>query len=304
MKNVSIIIISYNRPDDTLDLLKDITLFSNIELLEKVVILNNRSTVDYTEVTNFISENIHIPFHFINVLENLGVSRGRNYATQFANGNILFYVDDDVNLKDKGTLQKLLTAFNGGKINDRTLGVVSFKVLHTSNMQMQINALPHKKFDTHKNLHEFPTYYYAGCAHAKLRQAWLDAGPYPENFFYGMEEYDFSFRMLNKNYYIKYDDLLVVLHKESPLGRNTKAEKLRMMWVNKTKVAWRYLPKKYFYSTFFMWGMFYLVKSRFNFQNFIKGLKESINIPSSEKRNPLSKETLNYFKEVDARLWY
>jgi len=304
MKNVSIIIISYNRPYDTLDLLKDITLFSNIELLEKVVILNNRSTVDYTEVTNFISENIHIPFHFINAPENLGVSRGRNYATQFANGNILFYVDDDVNLKDKDTLQKLLTAFNAGKINDRTLGVVSFKVLHTSNMQMQVNALPHKKFDTHKNLHEFPTYYYAGCAHAKLRQAWLDAGPYPENFFYGMEEYDFSFRMLNKNYYIKYDDLLVVLHKESPLGRNTKAEKLRMMWVNKTKVAWRYLPKKYFYSTFFMWGMFYLVKSRFNLQNFIKGLKESINIPSSEKRNPLSKETLNYFKEVDARLWY
>ena len=304
MKNVSIIIISYNRPYDTLDLLKDITLFSNIELLEKVVILNNRSTVDYTEVTNFISENIHIPFHFINAPENLGVSRGRNYATQFANGNILFYVDDDVNLKDKETLQKLLTAFNADKRNDRTLGVVSFKVLHTSNMQMQVNALPHKKFDAHKDLHEFPTYYYAGCAHAKLRQAWLDAGPYPENFFYGMEEYDFSFRMLNKNYYIKYDDSLVVLHKESPLGRNTKAEKLRMMWVNKTKVAWRYLPKKYFYSTFFMWGMFYLVKSRFNFQNFIKGLKESINIPASEKRNPLSKETLNYFKEVDARLWY
>jgi GT2 family glycosyltransferase len=304
MKNVSIIIISYNRPDDTLDLLKDITLFNNLAILEKVIVLNNSSTVDYTEVTNFISENIHIPFHLIDAPENLGVSRGRNYATKFANGDILFYVDDDVNLKDKNTLQKLLTAFDGDKRNDRKLGVVSFKVLHTSNMQMQVNALPHKKFDTHKDLHEFLTYYYAGCAHAKLRQAWIDAGPYPENFFYGMEEYDFSFRVLDKNYYIKYDDSLLVLHKESPLGRNTKAEKLRMMWVNKTKVAWRYLPKKYFYSTFFLWGLFFLVKSRFNFQNFIKGLKEAINIPSSEKRNPLSKETLNYFKDVDARLWY
>lgn len=304
MKNVSIIIISYNRPGDTLDLLKDITFFNNKEFLEKVIVLNNRSTVDYSNVTNFIEQHADIPFHFINAPENLGVSKGRNFATQFANGDILFYIDDDVNLKDKDTLQKLLTAFNAGKINNRTLGVVSFKVLHTSNMQMQVNALPHKKFETHKELHEFSTYYYAGCAHAKLRQAWIDAGPYPENFFYGMEEYDFSFRVLNKNYYIKYDDSLIVLHKESPLGRNTKAEKLRMMWVNKTKVAWRYLPKKYFYSTFFLWGLFFLTKSKFNLLQFKQGFKEAIKIPSTEKRTPLSENTLTYFREVDARLWY
>lgn len=304
MKKVSIIIISYNRPDDTLDLLKDIACFNNSELLDTVIVLDNCSTEDYSGIKNFINSNRHIPFNFITASENLGVARGRNYATQFAKSDILFYIDDDVNLKDQDTLQKLVTSFNQPGINGRKLGVVSYKVLYTANMQMQVNALPHKKFHTHKDLHDFLTYYYAGCAHAKLRQAWLDAGPYPENFFYGMEEYDFSFRALDKNYYIRYDDSLVVLHKESPLGRKPKAEKLKMMWVNKTKVAWRFLPKKYFYSTFLMWSMFYLIKSGFNIHHFIQGFKEAIKISSTEKRTPLSTNTLKYFKQVDARLWY
>lgn len=304
MKKVSIIIISYNRPDDTLDLLKDIACFNKLELLDTVIVLDNCSTEDYSFVKSFINSHTHIPFNFITAPENLGVARGRNYATQFAKSDILFYIDDDVNLKDQDTLQKLVNSFNQPNVEGRKLGIVSYKVLYTANMQMQVNALPHKKFNTHKDLHDFLTYYYAGCAHAKLRQAWIDAGPYPDDFFYGMEEYDFSFRALDKNYYIRYDDSLTVLHKESPFGRTTKSEKLRMMWVNKTKVAWRYLPKKYFYSTFFMWMMFYLVKSKFNLQHFTKGFAEAIKIPSTEKRFPLSQKTLIYLKEVDARLWY
>jgi GT2 family glycosyltransferase len=304
MKRVSIIIISYNRPDDTLDLLKDITQLDNISLLANVIVLNNLSTTDYSSVTSFIKSQHSFPFLFITAPENLGVSRGRNYATKFAEGEILFFLDDDVNLKDTGTLIKLIKAFEQNEINNRKLGVVSFKVLYSSNMEMQKNALPHKKFEKYKDLHHFLTYYYAGCAHAKLNLAWIDAGPYPENFFYGMEEYDFSYRVLNKGYYIQYDDSITVLHKESPLGRKTKAEKLRMMWVNKSKVAWRYLPKKYFYSTVIMWCFQYLIKSGLNMHHFVKAIKEIFKIPATEKRNLLSENTLDYLKRVEARLWF
>ena len=43
-------------------------------------------------------------------------------------------------------------------------------------------------------------------------------------------------------YSIAYSDKMVMLHKESPLGRKTKKEKMAMLWINKSKVAWRYLP--------------------------------------------------------------
>ncbi len=232
------------------------------------------------------------------------MARGRNFASKFAQGEILFYLDDDVNLKDKKTLQKISHSFYPLEKENRKIGVVSFKVYYSSTMEMQINAFAHKNFKEYKNKQTFLTYYYAGCAHAKLKQAWNDAGPYPEDFFYGMEEYDFSYRVLNAGYCIKYDDSVVVYHKESPLGRNTKVEKLRMMWVNKSKVSWRYLPKRFFYSTAVMWGFYFLINSGFNIKNFLKGWKEILYVKRKEIRSPIKSKTLEYLKRVKARLWH
>jgi GT2 family glycosyltransferase len=304
MNLISIIIISYNRVSDTLDLLTDIAQLKNIELLKDVIILNNASADNYASVENFVRTHSEIPFKYIKASENLGVSRGRNYATKYAQGDIFFYVDDDVNLKDEETLPKIIRSFSGIKNETRKIGVVSFKVFYASTMQMQVNAFPHKKFKKYKDKHRFSTYYYAGCAHAKLKQAWNDAGEYPNDFFYGMEEYDFSFRVLNKGYCIKYDDSVSIMHKESPFGRTTKTEKLRMMWINKTKVAWRYLPRKYFYSTAILWSLLFIRKTNFNWSNFVKGWKDIFKISKTEKRTLLKIETLKYLKETEARLWY
>ncbi len=303
MKLLSIIIITYNRAADMLELLHDIISLENIHLLEEVIVLNNKSTDDYTGVSDFISLNKSINFRLIDAPENLGVSVGRNYATKFAKGDIFVYLDDDVNIKDRGILQKVISSFNKPQL-DRKLGAVSFKVLYSINGQMQVNAFPHKNFIAYKNKSEFLTYYYAGCSHAITKEAWELTGEYPADFFYGMEEYDFSYRLLDKGYCIKYDASIVIYHKESPLGRKPKPVKLRMMWVNKTKIAWRYLPKKYFYSTAIMWSAQFLLKTKFNLPNFFQGWKEIFSIPTTEKRKPVSDTTLQYLGKVEARLWY
>ena len=131
-----------------------------------------------------------------------------------------------------------------------------------------------------------------------------EVGRYPENFFYGMEEYDMSYRILNAGYSIVYSDKIVMLHKESPLGRNPKKEKIRMMWVNKVKVAYKYLPVKYSYSTAIMWSLFYLKQTGFNLSGFIKGWKEITQIRKTEIRQVINPSTLSYLKKVKARLWY
>ncbi|MGE5521152.1 MAG: hypothetical protein ACM3VS_14595, partial [Candidatus Dadabacteria bacterium] len=88
------------------------------------------------------------------------------------------------------------------------------------------------------------------------------------------------------------------------LGRKPKEEKLRMMWVNKAKVAWRYLPKRYFYSTAFMWSLQYLKETNFNMKGYMLGWKEVNGIPSREVRNPISVDTLHYIESLKARLSY
>ena len=119
-----------------------------------------------------------------------------------------------------------------------------------------------------------------------------------------MEEYDLSYRVLDAGYTIKYIADIVLLHKESPEGRQTKSDKLRGMWVNKTKVAWRYLPLSAYFTTATMWSFFFLLRSKFDLIGFVKGWTAVISIPFNEKIEKVNTLTLEYLKKVNARILY
>lgn len=304
MKPLSLIIVTYNRPGDTLELLQNIIqLDKAAELLEEVILVNNASNADYKNVTDYIHSQPEFPFRYYDAPENLGVAKGRNYALRKGSAPIVIMLDDDAVLQNKDALTNLLKEFETTN-TEREKAVVSFKVLYYDTLDMQENALPHKKFAEYKDKSFFETYYFAGGAHAIKRNVIEDLGLYPEDFFYGMEEYDLSYRIIESGYSIVYSDKIVMLHKESPLGRKPKDEKLRMMWVNKSKVAWRWLPSGYFYSTAFMWSLQFLKVTGFNLKGFFKGWREVIRIPGAEKREPINKKSMEYLRKVKARLWY
>ena len=303
MKPLSFIIITYNRPDDALALLENISQLDNAsELLEEIIIVNNASTSDYSKVENFIASHSELPYYYFHADENLGVAKGRNFALQKSTSPILIMLDDDAELQNSDCLIRLLEEFEEKK-TIRPKAIISFKVLYYETRQMQVNAFPHKQFNIYKDRDILETYYYAGGAHAIKRSVLEEVGTYPEDFFYGMEEYDLSYRVLNAGYSIVYSNKIVMLHKESPLGRKPKEEKLRMMWVNKTKVCWRYLPLKYFASTAFFWSFFYLINAGLHFKGWMQAWKDISGIIKT-RRHPINKETLKYLKTLKARLWF
>lgn len=272
-------------------------------LLEEVVIVNNASTADYSAVKEYAAANTAIPFRYFDAPENLGVARGRNYAIKKGTAPVLIMLDDDAELQNKDCLLNLVQEFDTNN-TERPKAIVSFKVLYFDTLEMQQNALPHKRFSRYKDKSFFETYYYAGGAHAIKRDVIEQLGYYPEDFFYGMEEYDLSYRLLNAGCSIVYSDKIVMLHKESPLGRKPKKEKMRMMWINKSKVAYRYLPRKYFYTTALLWSFQYLRMTGFHLKGFFSGWKEIRTIPKTETRTPVTKATLKYLDTVQARLLY
>jgi len=301
MKKIAIIIISYNRPADMLALAKNISSLNNTaDLLDEVIIVNNKSTESYKPLVEFIATHPEIPFKYIEAPENLGVSRGRNFAIQQSKAPILVLIDDDAEFKDTDVLSRIQQAV---AINP-SAGVIAMKVLYYQNGQIQQTAFPHKSFIERKALPEFETYYFAGCGNIIMRDAFEKAGSFPTDFFYGMEEYDLSYRILNAGYTINYTADIILMHKESPEGRQTKSEKLKGMWVNKSKVAWRYLPIIYFFTTAFMWSLFFLMKSKFDLIGFVKGWAKIIEIPFKENRKSVNDSTLSYLKRTDARLYY
>ena len=309
LKPLSFIIITYNRPDDALELLQNIAgLDDAAGLLQEIILVNNRSSVSYAAVQDYITSKPGLPFKYIEAPDNLGVAKGRNFALRFATAPIVILLDDDAVLQNKDALNQTLLAFNsqppGNPDIQRPTAIVSFKVLYYDTLEMQKNALPHKKYNKYRGKHSFYTYYYAGGAHAIKREVLEQIGYYPEDFFYGMEEYDLGYRLIEKGYSIQYNDSIVMLHKESPLGRKPASEKLRMMWVNKSKVAWRYLPKIYFYSTALLWSFQFLRVTRFNLKHYFQGWKAISGIPRSEQRKKISKDSIAYLRKVEARLYY
>ena len=302
---LSIVIITYNRPDDVVELAESIKMQKGAaQLLDEVIIVNNQSAVSYQRLEQFIAGNPSLPFHYIVADENLGVSKGRNFAARLCKSEVMVFIDDDAVFQNEDAITNIAALFTAQNNDRRKLGIVSFKVLYYATGDYQQNAFPHKKFNQKKDLHDFETYYYTGCAHAINKKVFDHVGYYPENFFYGMEEYDLSYRTINEGYSIRYDDSAVILHKESPLGRLRSGEQLRQMWVNKCKIAWKYLPKKYFYSTAFMWTFEYLQKTKFDIAGCFKGWTAIKKIPKEEIRTPVTKECLAYLKQVEARLYY
>jgi len=301
MNKIAIIIITYNRPADMLALAMNIEkLSSKKELLEEVIIVNNNSTESYDAVKSFIQENPSTPFKYIESKENLGVSRGRNFAIDQSKAPILVLIDDDAEFQDTDALKRI----NEAVIENPHAGILAMKILYFQNSQFQLNAFPHKSFEKRKHLQSFETYYFAGCGNIIVKEAFDIAGPFPTDFFYGMEEYDLSYRILDAGYTIKYIANIVLLHKESPEGRQTKSDKLRGMWVNKTKVAWRYLPMPCYFTTAIMWSMFFLLNSKFDLIGFINGWLAIVTIPFKEKRNKVNKLSEEYLNKVEARILY
>ena len=305
MKPLSIVIITYNRPEDALLLAENISRQQGLEeLLEEVILVNNHSSLSYQSLESFIAAHPEIPFRYFALSENLGVSRGRNYAIRQSKAPILVFLDDDALLHTPDALRTIVTLFREEEEAGRRAGLAAFKVYYYDTMEMQKNAFPSKRYRERKDWPHFDAAYFSGCAHAIRRSVFDEVGYYPENFFYGMEEYDLSYRAVDAGWSIRYDERIVVLHKESPGGRLTRREKLRGMWVNKSKVAWKYLPKIDFYTTALLWSLRYLLLSKGDVGGFGSGWKEIGQIPSTEKRRPLNARALAYLKKVKARLAY
>lgn len=207
MKALSIVIITYNRPEDVLLLLKNISeQKAATELLESVIIIDNDSSTSYQQVKNYIATQA-LPYQYIKSNENLGVARGRNMGIALAQAPIIITIDDDAYFKETDALLKIEGLFASQYAQENNIGVFCFKVFYGSTGALQTNAFPHKKIEKYRDKAQFLSSYYIGCGHAILKKVYVHAGVYPTDFFYGMEEYDLSYRILDLGYRIAYDKI-------------------------------------------------------------------------------------------------
>lgn len=233
---------------------------------------------------------------------NLGVPGGRNFLLRASENPIAVFVDDDA-VVASGTLTALRNRFEA----DDRLSAVAFRIDHPDTGSPRSFEFPFKGLSDVEI--ERPTTYFVGAGFALRRAAAMDAGMFDDSLFYGLEELDLSYALIDRGWSIRYVPDARVVHHAAPEGR-PKARRIYFMTRNRIIVASTRLPRRHLVSQVVFWSTFFLVQSLRSFQlrSFVSGLRDGYRVALERKREgmrkELSGEAIRYLRAHGGRLYY
>ncbi|MBI2903437.1 MAG: glycosyltransferase family 2 protein [Candidatus Methylomirabilis oxyfera] len=235
------------------------------------------------------------------VLEhNYGVGAGRNAGVALARGEILVFLDDDAELRDLDTAMRLLKHFE----RDPELGVVGFLVMDAATGAIESRCIPFRN----KRVPQGPTAacYFAGGACAIRRAVFDRVGFYDESLFYGGEEVDLSYRLLEAGFRILFDPSVAMLH--YAVGDRSESFALYFSARNRPWVALRHLPLLCCVTHIVAWWAWSLAGGlqAGAVASALRGMRDCVaGTPEIwRKRRPISRRTTQFLARNSGRLWY
>lgn len=300
---VSILIASKDRPEALERCLRSV-LFQTYEKKE-ILILDDGSQCDLASSLRgkFPAQDIF----WMRSDQTLGVAAGRNRLIEKANGDWLIVLDDDAAFADDKSIEN----FANQSVNHPEAGVFAFKIIDMVEGRPVRYRIPFRQRTVRHDpgVADEAGYvtYFLGGGHAVCAEVFRSCGLYPENFFYGSEEIDLSYRMIERGYRIFYLPRIVVFH--YPETSDTMSISKRTCYIyytvrNRTWVALRYLPWHILFIHLIIWYGIYLV---FAFRNgglkdTLRGMVDGLRGYVGTKRTPLSKEAIAYVRAHRGRL--
>jgi GT2 family glycosyltransferase len=302
MRIFSFLIISYNRPQETVEAVQNVLTLRIPDGWEiDICVLNNGSTMPYDIFDDYwaeLDDDAKSKLQYIQHNQNLGVAGGRNLLFGYAKGEYLLSMDDDSEIAEPDAIEILLDKFE--QYNKDNVGLVGFSVKNYFTGEID-NPVKNKEREKQG---EFLNNIFWGGAHVVKRDLIAQVGPYQDDFFYGMEEYDLAYKLMDAGYRILFTNKVTLLHKVSPEGREGNIVKWGRLFVNKSLISYKYLPYHYFITHFIMWSAYFLVRSKGGFRTYFQLLGQLKGKLSATQRRPINRSTLAYIRSVKGRLTY
>lgn len=212
MSDIDVIILSWNRTDDTLAAIDSALAQSGVEA--HVMVVDQGSTTG--NLGRLLAHVARLPNVSVRALgRNVGVPEGRNIASAMGSAPYIVALDNDAVFPDPHVLRRTIDRFEA----DPKLGVIAFRILnyytgHDDEMCWDypdaVRPLAGGEFDATR---------FIGAGHAIRRAAFTGAGGYDGALFFGGEERDLAYRILDQGYRVRYIAALSVLHKSDPEAR-------------------------------------------------------------------------------------
>jgi len=206
--SVSIVILTFNRPDHILRNiaeLKEATRSANVE----IIVVDNCSDIP---VGPLLDKEGLIVDRAIRLPDNIGVG-GRNAGISAARGQVIVTLDDDVFGFSSDAIEDVLRVFK----EEPDVAAVNFNVRDDSTGEL-MNWCHHRKPDLWADK-QFDTYEISEGAVAFRAEVLEESGLYPEAFFISHEGPDLALRIMNCGYRVIYCPDITVGHAHAPEGR-------------------------------------------------------------------------------------
>lgn len=164
--------------------------------------------------------------------ENLGVPGGRQAAVDLTDADLCYFLDDDARVLDLD-VASIDEAFR----DDPTLVGMSFRLVdeHGDTARRHVPRLGRRRALTGGDVATF-----LGGASVLRRSAVDGAGGYWTELFYGHEELELAWRMIDRGGRIRYEPAVVVFHPATSISRH--AHGWRLTGRNRVRIARRDLP--------------------------------------------------------------
>lgn len=238
--NISFLIITYRRVQDTKECVESIlALDSFTKDRDEIIIFNN-------EVNNKELSKYYFGSNCVSVVDskaNLGVAGGRNKAVLIAKNDCLFFIDDDAvinSLSVKSYIDQIYQLYPD-------TGAIAVQSRNYFSGDLNQKEIPNYNNETMLCSH------YIGVGHIISKSDFLEFGGYDDEFFYGMEEFDFSYYLLKKGKNIVYCPEIIVRHKKNPEGRISERQIHINQAKNKITIAAKHLHLYFYLSHVFLW---------------------------------------------------
>ena len=223
MIEISIITINYNGLNDTCSLIETIPDNDKLE----VIVVDNASQ-------NQEADTISKRFPQVKVIKskrNLGFAGGNNLGIKAAQGNYLFFINNDTIFKEfnvQSLIDRLESSpniaivcpkirFAWGNNPIQFTGYTPLSKITVRNQAIGFGEEDHGQYNT-----AHPTPYAHGAAMLIKKEAIHQVGLMPECFFLYYEELDWSMMFTRAGYQIWYEPLCTIYHKESQTtGQNS-----------------------------------------------------------------------------------
>jgi len=240
---------------------------------------------------------------------NSGVAEGRNFLMREARGEILVSIDDDAVFTSDDALDRIHRCF----AKDATVGTAAFKIINVVNGR-RTPLVPFSQAllarDPDVVTRPVAVSSFRGGGHAIRKRLFEQLGGYRDDMFFGEEELDLAYRIIQSGHRIVYEPSVQVDHFPMPSlvgGRKVHASIELFYHVrNRGYLAYRYLPWRYALPYCTIWMLRYAVRGirGDGVFNFFRGALAIPRFVRGIRREVLDRRALAYLTQHGGRLWY